>query len=79
MTISSGSTSARAHFAYVTEVDVSVDNGRGINEREFVKILLEDYADEVTCVLPEPEFPRNFSDPAIRYVRQHEEDTHEPP
>jgi glycosyltransferase involved in cell wall biosynthesis len=62
---------SKAHFAYVTEVDVSVDNGRGINEREFVKVLLQDYHNTVTCVLPEPEHPQNFADPAICYVRPH--------
>ena len=62
---------SRPRFVYVTEVDVSVDNGRGINEREFVKVLLEQYAREVTCVLPAPEFPGNFYDPAVRYVRPH--------
>jgi glycosyltransferase involved in cell wall biosynthesis len=58
-------------FVYLTEVDISVDNGPGINEREFVSALLRRHGDEVVCILPEPERPDVFRDNRIRYVRAH--------
>lgn len=59
------------HFVYLTEADVSVNYGRGINEREFVRSLLEQFEDEVTCIVPEPAEPENFSDPRLVYVKPH--------
>ena len=58
-------------FVYLTEVDISVDNGPGINEREFVSALLRRHRDEVVCVLPEPQRPEVFYDAGIRYVAAH--------
>jgi len=55
----------------VTEVDISIDNGPGINEREFVSGLLRRHADDVICVLPEPQRPDVFHDARIRYVTAH--------
>ena len=57
-----------APFLYVTEVDISIDNGPGINEREFVRALRAEYADEVICVLPYPSRPDVHHDPGIEYV-----------
>jgi glycosyltransferase involved in cell wall biosynthesis len=59
------------HFVYLSEIDVSIDNGRGINEREFVRSLVEAFPDEVTYILPRPEHPDRFSAPSIEYVRNH--------
>jgi len=63
--------SRRGRFVYLTEVDISVDNGPGINEREFVSALLSRHGDEVVCVLPEPQRPDVFRDARIRYVTAH--------
>lgn len=59
-------------FAYVTEVDISIDNGPGINEREFVTALLDRHGDSVECVLPEPGNPVTHSDRRITYVASHQ-------
>jgi hypothetical protein len=40
-------------MVYLSEIDVSIDNGgRGINEREFVRSLVEAFPDEATCIFP---------------------------
>lgn len=57
-----------ATFLYITEADLSVDNGEGINEREFVRALLHNHQDEVLCVAPEPVSPETFHDPRIVYA-----------
>jgi glycosyltransferase involved in cell wall biosynthesis len=59
------------HFVYLSEVDISVDNGRGINEREFVRALLEQHGDSVTCILPRPAHPDRYQDAGIEYVTPH--------
>jgi glycosyltransferase involved in cell wall biosynthesis len=59
------------HFVYLSEIDVTIDNGRGINEREFARSLVEAFPDEITCILPRPEHPDRFSAPSIEYVRNH--------
>jgi glycosyltransferase involved in cell wall biosynthesis len=59
------------HFVYLSEVDISIDNGRGINEREFVRSLLEAFPDAITCILPRPEYSERFSDARIEYVQKH--------
>ncbi|MBU0506328.1 glycosyltransferase, partial [bacterium] len=58
-------------FVYVTAVDISVNDGPGINEREFVKELLNNFDDSVTCVLQKPACPENFNDPRVEYVMSH--------
>lgn len=58
-------------FLYLTDVDISVDNGPGINEREFVRILLDRYGDLVTCMTPEPLYPENYYDRRISYIKRH--------
>ena len=60
-----------SHIVYITEIDISVDNGPGINEREFVRSVLCNCADEVVCICPEPEFPQNYRDERVRYVFNH--------
>lgn len=67
----SSTPAARGRFVYITEADVSVDNGPGINEREFVAALLRRHGDQVVCVLPEPRQPDVFHDARIRYVKAH--------
>lgn len=67
----SSSSSPRGRFVYLTEVDISIDNGPGINEREFVRGLLNRHGDDVVCVLPEPQRPDVFRDRRIRYVAAH--------
>jgi glycosyltransferase involved in cell wall biosynthesis len=62
---------SEGRYAYVTEVDISIDNGPGINEREFVAGLLSRHADEVVCVLPAPSRPQAFSDARIQYAPSH--------
>lgn len=58
-------------FAYITAVDISIDDGPGINEREFVKILLKDHSNSVVCILPKPLMPNVFFDQQIRYITNH--------
>jgi glycosyltransferase involved in cell wall biosynthesis len=57
-----------AKFLYITEADLSVDNGEGVNEREFVRALLVNHADETICVAPAPMYPDNFHDARIVYA-----------
>jgi glycosyltransferase involved in cell wall biosynthesis len=59
------------HFIYVTETDLSVDNGPGINEREFVQALTDHWPDVVTCVAPYPLHPGNYLNPLVRYAAPH--------
>ena len=56
---------------YLTDVDISVDNGPGINEREFVRCILDTYGKQVTCMVPEPACAENYYDSRIRYIRRH--------
>lgn len=60
-------------FLYITEYDISIDNGPGINEREFVNILINNYCDEVICITPYPSHPDNHFDSRIEYVTNHRE------
>ncbi len=48
-----------------------MDNGPGINEREFVKELLSSFRGRVTCVAPQPSQPENYFDQDIEYVVNH--------
>jgi glycosyltransferase involved in cell wall biosynthesis len=59
-------------FLYVTEVDLSEDNGPGINEREFVNALLRDDASEVVCLAPYPRNPEIHFEPRIEYVKNYQ-------
>lgn len=58
-------------FVYFTAVDISVDDGAGINEREFVRELQRSYGDQCVCVLPYPAYPQNYYDERIEYVVNH--------
>jgi len=58
-------------YVYLTEVDLSIDNGPGINEREFVSALLRKYGDEVCCIVPRPAFPERYYNSEIEYVFSH--------
>ncbi|MGH7507828.1 MAG: hypothetical protein ACRELX_19400, partial [Longimicrobiales bacterium] len=58
-------------FVYITEFDISVDNGPGINERQFVAVLRKNHAGQVVCVAPAPAHPETFRDPGVEYVFPH--------
>ena len=60
-----------AEFLYSTQVDLSIDNGPGISEREFVRTLLKDFGNQVICVVPYPKCPNNYFDSGINYVFPH--------
>jgi hypothetical protein len=53
----------------MTEVDVSIDNGPGVNEREFVNTILDRHDDVVKVVLPYPSDPRKHFDERVDYIR----------
>ena len=59
-------------FIYVTEVDLSIDNGPGINERESVKALTDNFGSQVICVAPYPKYPHRYLNPKIEYVFPHQ-------
>ena len=59
------------HFIYSTEVDLSLETGYSINEREFVSALLDAYPGQISVVLPEPQSPDGFRDARITYVTGH--------
>lgn len=63
--------SAKDKFVYITAIDISIDNGAGINEREFVKELLRNHSDKVLCILPYPANPENYFNEKIEYVLNH--------
>ncbi|SEA11120.1 Glycosyltransferase involved in cell wall bisynthesis [Desulfuromusa kysingii] len=63
--------SSSYRYAYITAVDLSIDNGPGINEREFVKELLASYGERIICIIPSPSRPENYSDSRISYVVNH--------
>lgn len=63
--------SSANRYAYITAVDLSIDNGPGINEREFVKELIAYYGDRVVCFIPYPSKPDNYFDGNIEYVINH--------
>ena len=56
---------------YSTETDLSIDNGPGINEREFVDSLVNDYGDKIKCIIPYPKYPQKYFNPKIEYVFPH--------
>jgi len=62
---------SEAHFIYLAETDLSVENGHGINEREFVDAVMRHWPDEVSCVAPAPLYPETYRNPAVEYVASH--------
>ena len=58
-------------FIYATEVDISIDNGQGINEREFINALFKDHEQQVICITPCPKYPETYCDKRIEYVASH--------
>lgn len=56
---------------YLTEADLSINNGRGINEREFVDSAFESSVLDFRCVAPEPAEPDNYRNISIDYVPSH--------
>ena len=58
-------------FLYITEYDISLDNGPGINEREFIDVLCKSYGEEVICLAPFPTYRESYIDPRIEYVINH--------
>ncbi|MEA3323417.1 MAG: glycosyltransferase [Patescibacteria group bacterium] len=61
----------KPRFIYITEYDISIDNGPGINEREFIDVLCKSYGEEVICLVPFPTYPEKYIDPRIEYVINH--------
>ena len=56
-------------IVYMAGVDVSRDNGAGVNERGFVRAVAAE--PDIVCVLPSPAFPGNYRDDRHRYVFGH--------
>jgi glycosyltransferase involved in cell wall biosynthesis len=54
---------------YVTDIDISRDNGAGVNERAFVTAAVG--ISEMVCVLPSPRFSFRFHHPQVEYVCGH--------
>jgi len=63
---------AKDKIVYSTEVDISIDNGPGINEREFINALLEKYSDQITCIIPYPKYPNEYFNSKIDYIFRHQ-------
>ena len=61
----------KPRFIYITEYDISIDNGPGINEREFVKSLYKELKEQIVCVIPSPAYPKKYFDSRIKYVKNH--------
>ncbi len=61
----------KKNFIYITEYDISIDNGPGINEREFVNILLSEQHDEFVYIISYPTHPEIYYDSRVEYVRNH--------
>lgn len=62
---------SRPHFIYLAETDLSVDNGPGINEREFVDAVTRHWPEDVAVVAPAPLHPDIYLNPAVHYVASH--------
>lgn len=58
-------------FLYVTEVDLSIDNGPGINEREGIDALVSVGGEQITCMAPAPRFPGKHFNSKVTYVFAH--------
>lgn len=54
---------------YATDIDISRDNGAGVNERAFVTAAVG--TSEMVCVLPSPRFSFRFHHPQVEYVCGH--------
>ncbi len=63
--------SSKVKFIYITEVDLSINNGPGINEREFINALRKNYESEVICIVPYPAHPEIHYDSGLEYVISH--------
>jgi len=60
-----------AKFILYLEMDLSLNTGYSINERESVISLLKQYSNRVIVVAPHPEHPEIFYDKRILYVHNH--------
>lgn len=58
-------------FVYIIEVDLSIDNGPGINERGFIDSLIKHHSQEVVCIAPHPQRPEIYYNKRIKYVASH--------
>lgn len=56
-------------IVYAIDIDVSRDNGAGVNERGFVSAAIK--TEGMVCVLPEPRFGFRFDHPRVEYVFGH--------
>jgi hypothetical protein len=54
---------------YVSSVDISKPNGPGINELEFVRILLKTFGDRVHLIIPKPESALKLDPRIVTFVR----------
>ncbi len=55
----------------VLEIDLSLNNGAGINERESVIALLDQFAEHIIIIAPKPHHPNIFFDNRIHYIENH--------
>lgn len=62
-----------ALFYYVGEADLSLDNGPGVNEREFVTSILGGFSDNVLCFVPRPAKQGARLYEGVYYVSGHRE------
>jgi glycosyltransferase involved in cell wall biosynthesis len=58
-----------SEIVYVTDIDLSRDNGAGVNERGFVESAMR--VSGLVCVAPEPKYPDRYRNPLIRYAVGH--------
>ena len=56
-------------IVYLIDIDVSRDNGAGVNERGFVSAAIK--SEGMICVLPEPRHEFRFNHPQVEYVFGH--------
>jgi glycosyltransferase involved in cell wall biosynthesis len=56
-------------IVYLIDIDVSRDNGAGVNERGFVSAAIK--SEGMVCVLPEPRHGFRFDHPGVEYVFGH--------
>jgi len=61
----------KPRFIYITEYDISIDNGPGINEREFINALYKELEEQIVCVIPSPTYPKKYFDSRIKYAKNH--------
>jgi len=58
-------------FYFIEEADLSLDNGPGVNEREFVSKLLVCFSDNVVCFAPRPMKQGGRLYEGVHYVTGH--------